>query len=246
MCKHGSEVSWIYAGIITSSLFRVDIPSSSKSIGFGTKASRTETDDEVELAEEFGPLDLAAGEQFSGRKILKIFMICHHVNQGQRSLKVMMPYFECFENGEQFFVMDIVVELRWGKSLRVKGNWMDFTIGWKYGGKDGSEGIVQGIYFNDKWRAWNTVGQDWHSGEGFLQGHEGGVALIGEVPSCSFTSETSERNSDFGVFQNKTLIEIGKAQEGLDVFNLSGFGPILNDLDFVGHGVSVLSWSQSR
>ena len=30
------------------------------------------------------------------------------------------------------------------------------------------------------------------------------------------------------------LVEIGVAQEGLDVFNLSGFGPILNDLDFVG------------
>ena len=33
------------------------------------------------------------------------------------------------------------------------------------------------------------------------------------------------------------LVEIGKTQEGLDVFNLAGFGPILNDLDLVGgHG----------
>ena len=46
-----------------------------------------------------------------------------------------------------------------------------------------------------------------------------------------------EQNSDFGVFQNKTPIEIGKTQEGLNVFNLSGFRPILNDLDLVGgHG----------
>ena len=29
-------------------------------------------------------------------------------------------------------------------------------------------------------------------------------------------------------------IEIGEAQERLDIFNLSGFGSILNDLDFVG------------
>ena len=60
--EHGSEVSWIYAGIITSSLFRVDIPSSSKSIGFGIETSGMESDDEVELTEEFGPLDLAVGE----------------------------------------------------------------------------------------------------------------------------------------------------------------------------------------
>ena len=62
LCEHGSEVSWIYASIITSSLFRVDIPSSSKSVRFGTEMSRTESDDEVELTEEFGPLDLVAGE----------------------------------------------------------------------------------------------------------------------------------------------------------------------------------------
>ena len=60
--EHRSEVSQIYAGIITSPLFRIDIPSSSKSVGFGTEASRMEMDDEVELAEEFRPLDLLAGE----------------------------------------------------------------------------------------------------------------------------------------------------------------------------------------
>ena len=60
--EHRSEVSQIYAGIITSPLFRIDIPSSSKRIGFGTEASGMELDNEVKLAEEFGPLDLSAGE----------------------------------------------------------------------------------------------------------------------------------------------------------------------------------------
>ena len=59
------------------------------------------------------------------------------------------------------------------------------------------------------------MGQDWHSGEGFFQQHESGVALIREVPSGTFTSEMSEWNGDFRVFGNKTPIEIGKAQEGL-------------------------------
>ena len=80
-----------------------------------------------------------------------------------------MPDFECLKNGEQFFVVDIIVELGWGKGLRVKSNQMYFTVGQRYGGKDGSKGIVQGIRFNNKWRAWNPVGQDEHSGEGFFQ-----------------------------------------------------------------------------
>ena len=60
--EHGLEVSRIYAGIITSPLFRIDVPSSIKSIRFGTKVSGMEADDEVELAKEFGPLDLSVGE----------------------------------------------------------------------------------------------------------------------------------------------------------------------------------------
>ena len=60
--EHGLEVSRIYAGIITSPLFRVDIPSSSKSVKFGAEVSGTETDDEVELAEELRPSDLLVGE----------------------------------------------------------------------------------------------------------------------------------------------------------------------------------------
>ena len=113
--------------------------------------------------EEFRPLDLAAGEQFSGRKILKIFMICYHINWGWRSLEVMTPDFECFKNCEQFFVMVIVVEFGWGKSLGVKGDRMNFTVGQRYGGKDSSEGIVRCVHFNDKrepgiqWAKFSTV-----------------------------------------------------------------------------------------
>ena len=60
--EHGSELSQIYAGIITSPLFRVDVPLSSKSVGFGTEVSGMESDYEVKLAEEFRPSDLSVGE----------------------------------------------------------------------------------------------------------------------------------------------------------------------------------------
>ena len=48
-----SDVRWIYAGIIASSLFRVDVPSSSKGVRFGTEMSGAESDDGIELTEEF-------------------------------------------------------------------------------------------------------------------------------------------------------------------------------------------------
>ena len=38
-----------------------------------------------------------------------------------------MPDFECFKYCEQFFVMDVVVELGRGKSLRMKSDWVNVT-----------------------------------------------------------------------------------------------------------------------
>ena len=36
LCEYGVEVVWVYAGIVASSLFRIDVPSSCQCIGLGT------------------------------------------------------------------------------------------------------------------------------------------------------------------------------------------------------------------
>ena len=55
-------------------------------------------------------------------------MIHYHINQSWRSLEVMTPYLKSFENGEQFLVMDIVVEFRGRKGAGVEGNGVDFIV----------------------------------------------------------------------------------------------------------------------
>ena len=41
----------------------------------------------------------------------------------------------------------------------------------------------------------------------------------------------------FGVSINEMSVEVGKAKDGSNDFDLSGLGPILDNLDFVqGHG----------
>ena len=47
--KNWREIVWIYGGIVAASLLRVDVPSSSQSIRFGSESARAEMDDEVEL-----------------------------------------------------------------------------------------------------------------------------------------------------------------------------------------------------
>ena len=47
--KNWMEIVDIYGGIVAASLLRVDVPSSSQSIGFGSELAGAETDDKVEL-----------------------------------------------------------------------------------------------------------------------------------------------------------------------------------------------------
>ena len=64
-------------------------------------------------------------------------MVHHHVNWSRRSLKVMMPYLKSSENGEQFLVVDIVVEFRGHKGAGVESNGVDFIVHQGYHGEDG-------------------------------------------------------------------------------------------------------------
>ena len=52
---------------VTASLLRVDAPLSSQSVRFRAETSGAEADDEVELRQIFGPMDLLSGEEFCGQ-----------------------------------------------------------------------------------------------------------------------------------------------------------------------------------
>ena len=54
----------------------------------------------------------------------------------------MSPNLKGFENGDQFLVMDIVVEFRWHEGAGVGGNGVDFIVCQGNHGEDGSKGVV--------------------------------------------------------------------------------------------------------
>jgi hypothetical protein len=78
--KNGSEVQRVYAGIVATSLFGIDIPSSSQGVQFGSESSGTEADDEVELGKVFGPVDLALGKEFGRCEVLQVLVVSNHVD----------------------------------------------------------------------------------------------------------------------------------------------------------------------
>jgi hypothetical protein len=62
-------------------------------------------------------------------------------------------------------------------------------------------------------------------------------AVLSELPWNSFPSKACKRNSNTGVIVNEMTVEIGEAEEGLNILDFPRLGPILDDLDFSGvHG----------
>ena len=78
--------------------------------------------------------------------------------------------------------------------------------------------------------------KDRSGSEHFLEKFKSGAAFLSEIPRGTFRCELSKRNCDFQVIVNESPVEVGEAKEGLYVFNLPRFWPLLDNLNFfIGH-----------
>ena len=180
LSEDGLEVIRVNCSITSIFLFRIDVPSSSESIQFCAETTRMEPDDKVELGKVLGLLCLPPGQYLGSRKILKVLMICNNIDEIGWTFQIMLPNLESFEDGKQFLVMCVVIQLCCSKSVRVKGNWMNFII-FVNNGEDCSESIVRGISFHNELSIRNPMSENQSEGECFLERVEsiltGGVKL---------------------------------------------------------------------
>ena len=54
----------------------------------------------------------------------------------------MSPNLNCFKNGKQFLVVDIVVEFGQHEGVGVESNGVEFIVHWGNCGEDAGEGVV--------------------------------------------------------------------------------------------------------
>jgi len=132
--------------------------------------------------------------------------------------------------------VDIVIEF-WGrKGLGVECNAVQFTIR-SHDGKDSGECVVRGVSLDCNLSVQDPMGKDWSCGEILLKCFKGRMALIGEMLGGTLVGKTCKQNCDFRILVNEMMVEIGKAEEGLNILDFSWCWPILDDLTFVqGHG----------
>ena len=80
LSEDGFEVVRVDCGVASILPFRIDVPSSSKSIQFCAETTRMEPDDKIELGKVLGPPRLPPDQYLGGRKILKVLMIHNNVD----------------------------------------------------------------------------------------------------------------------------------------------------------------------
>ena len=114
--KEWTKVLRVDFTIVATSLFRVDVPSSSESVGLLTEFSGTEANSHIELTKVLRPPGLTAGEHLRGGKIFQVLVVSNNIDRGSGTFKVMAPDAESFENREKLFVVNVVVQFRSCKS----------------------------------------------------------------------------------------------------------------------------------
>ena len=79
---------------------------------------------EVELGEELGPSSLLYIQSLSYHKILKGLVISQHLELffSLESFQLCSPLLECLDNGQHFFIIDLIVLLSIRYSLGVEYN----------------------------------------------------------------------------------------------------------------------------
>jgi len=159
-------------------------------------------------------------------------VVCDDVYRRGGAFKVVAPVPECLEDGEEFLIVGVIVQLRSSQGPGVVGDQTNLSVG-AGDRQDTSDSVVGGISFHDNRGIWNKVGEDGRSSEGMLESIERTSTVLREIPRSIFPGEPGKRNHNVRVVEYKPVVEVGEAQEGLDVLHLSRFRPVGDGLDLV-------------
>jgi len=124
------------------------------------------------------PADLSRLENSDRGEVFDVFVVGDKCGVGG-GFKVMSPYFERLDNGEELFVVDFVVAFRGSEFARVEGDGVE-NIGVVGLGEDTSDGEIGGVSFNDNGTVGVKVMDDGGKGESGFESVES--LLLGSGP----------------------------------------------------------------
>src|SRR5882724_1311388 len=150
-----------------------------------------------------------------------------------RALEVVAPLSEGLKYGEQFFVVDLVVEFRWLHAAGVECDRVDVAIVGGDLGDDRSDCIVRSVSLNDN----GVVRVEMRQDGGLCEGRFEGFKCLGVVGAPDeqdiLSGKANKGDDDVGEPLNESTIKVGETQECLDCFEVIQGQP---DTDCIGLG----------
>ena len=90
LCKDRLEIIRVDVSIVLLPLFGIDVPAPSEGIKFHAKLPRTEANNHIELGKELRPVGLPPSQELGASKVLQVFVISDHIDQGTRAFKIVL------------------------------------------------------------------------------------------------------------------------------------------------------------
>ena len=129
-------------------------------------------------------------------------------------------------DGQELLVPHVVIS--GNQAAGEEGTGMELVFRGRALGQGGSNAHVRGVYLYHELKGGVRVGEDRGGGEPGLE--EGEAWRPGKRDQRG--GEAGERGGQGTVTTDKAMVEIGKAQKALQLFNGSGGGPVDHSLDF--------------
>ncbi len=106
------------------SLFKKIFWATCQSIQLIIDLVETISDAIVESRQKLTSTSLTTIQLLNWHEILKIFVICDHLNRIDRVFELWSSFLESANNDHEFFIVDLVVTLDWVMLLRKVSDWM--------------------------------------------------------------------------------------------------------------------------
>ena len=167
---------------------------------------------------------MMAGEFLLCAKVGKVIVVRPYFKGFGMALEVMAESFEGANDGEEFFVVDVVVELGRLHGFGEESNRVPSVEKvWMF--KNGTKSKVTGISDNVERKGGVREGEDWGDHKGVNEGAKSRFLRCGPNVGDVFLCESKERVCNLGVIFDEATIKVAEAEEGLEFFNGLGLGP---------------------
>ncbi len=161
----------------------------------------------VESRQKLTSTSLTMTQLLSWYKILKIFVICDHLDRIDKVFKLWSSFLENANNDHKFFIINLIVTLDWIMLFWKVSNWMKNLILIVLR-KNVFEHIVWSINFYHNLVIWIIVSKNNLESEDFLKNVECNLTFLKSDKEYIFSDEMSERDNYSTIVIDESFIKV--------------------------------------